>query len=88
MLGIALVFAVLMTAVTYSHVSILNVVGETAGALVILSALYEPFTRWRAKQHISRAVLGMCVAHLGLGIFVLGVTTVKSNEIQQGSQSW
>lgn len=83
MSGIALAFALLITLVVYSHVSILNIVGETMGALIILSSLYEPFTRWRAKHHLPRAMWGMCLAHLGLGVFVLGVTTVRSYEIQK-----
>ncbi len=36
---------------------------------VILSALYEPFERLRQRQRVSASVLGMCVAHLGVGLF-------------------
>jgi len=85
MLGIAALFALLMTLGIFENIakiSILKVIGETAGALVILSSLYEPFMRWRRKQHLSAAVLGMCVAHLGLGVFVVGVTTVSSYTIE------
>ncbi|HEX2584447.1 MAG TPA: heme lyase CcmF/NrfE family subunit, partial [Steroidobacteraceae bacterium] len=81
--GIAVLFALLMTLVAFGQISILKLLGQFAGALIILSALYEPFTRWRNKHRISPAVLGMCIAHLGMGVFVLGVTTVESYKIEK-----
>jgi len=85
MLGVSVLFALLITLVVYENIekiSILKVVGQIAGVLVILSSLYEPFMRWKNKQRLSRAVLGMSIAHLGLGVFVLGVTTVSSYKIE------
>jgi len=38
------------------------------------------WSRWRA---IPRAQLGMLVAHAGIGMFVLGVTMVKSYEVER-----
>jgi len=81
--GIAVLFALLMTLIAFGQISILKLLGQFAGALIILSALYEPFTRWRNKHRISPAVLGMCIAHLGMGVFVLGVTTVESYKIEK-----
>ncbi len=83
MLAIAIVMALIVTGAVYGHISILNVIGFSAGAWIILSSLYEPFMRWRAKQHLSRAVIGMCVAHLGMGVFTLGVTIVSSYVIEK-----
>jgi len=81
--GIAVLFALLITRVAFGQISILKLLGQFAGALIILSSLYEPFTRWRNKHRVSPAVLGMCIAHLGLGVFVLGVTTVESYKIEK-----
>jgi cytochrome c-type biogenesis protein CcmF len=50
---------------------------------VLLSALIEPLSRWRAGHKLSASVLGMSVAHLGLGVFVLGATVVKTYEIEK-----
>jgi cytochrome c-type biogenesis protein CcmF len=40
----------------------------------------ELWRRWRA---VPRAQLGMLLAHAGIGVFVLGVTMVKSYEIER-----
>ena len=58
-------------------------VGLTAAFWVILSALYEPFQRLRNGQSLSRGVLGMTVAHLGVAMFCIGVTVVQSYRIEK-----
>jgi cytochrome c-type biogenesis protein CcmF len=82
-LGVAAIFALLVTVVVYGQTGVLKMVGQMAGAWVILSALYEPFMRWRNKQSMPPAIIGMSVAHIGLGLFVLGVATVNSYKIEQ-----
>jgi cytochrome c-type biogenesis protein CcmF len=82
-LSIAALFAVAITLLAYGRGSPMKFIGQLAGAWVILSSLYQPYTRWRAKQSLSPAILGMCIAHLGLGVFVLGVTTVESYKIEK-----
>jgi cytochrome c-type biogenesis protein CcmF len=58
-------------------------VGLTAGLWVILSSLYEPFQRLRKQQTLSRGVLGMTLAHIGVGVFAIGVTVVESYRIEK-----
>jgi cytochrome c-type biogenesis protein CcmF len=58
-------------------------VGLTAGFWVILSSLYEPVRRLLKKQSLSRGVLGMTVAHIGVGLFCIGVTVVESYRIEK-----
>jgi cytochrome c-type biogenesis protein CcmF len=58
-------------------------VGLAAGFWVIASSLYEPFQRLRKKQSLSRGVLGMTVAHIGVGMFAIGVTVVQSYKIEK-----
>jgi cytochrome c-type biogenesis protein CcmF len=58
-------------------------VGLTAGFWVILSSLYEPARRLLKKQSLSRGVLGMTVAHIGVGMFCIGVTVVESYRIEK-----
>jgi cytochrome c-type biogenesis protein CcmF len=55
----------------------------TAAFWVILSALYDPIQRLRKGQSLSRGVLGMTVAHLGVAIFCIGVTVVQSYRIEK-----
>jgi cytochrome c-type biogenesis protein CcmF len=56
----------------------LAVVGVALGAWIILSSLVDPVDRWRRKLSLPRAVLGMTVAHIGLGIVVIGLTAVET----------
>jgi cytochrome c-type biogenesis protein CcmF len=67
----------------YGRFALMTVVGLTAGGWVVLSSMIEPVSRWRQGHKLSASVLGMCVAHLGLGLFVLGATTVESYKIEK-----
>jgi cytochrome c-type biogenesis protein CcmF len=58
-------------------------VGLTAGVWVILSSLYEPWRRITKKQSLSRSVLGMTLAHIGVGVFAIGVTVTQSYRIEK-----
>ena len=64
-------------------------VGAVLGVWVVLSALWGVFERlrnkgdrWAALANLPRAFWGMTLAHIGLGVFVIGVTftTVYSVE--------
>ena len=80
---IAVASALVVPALAWGSFHWLTVVGVAAAALVILSALYEPFDRLRHRQRISASVLGMCLAHLGVGLFTLGVTVTQSYRIEK-----
>jgi cytochrome c-type biogenesis protein CcmF len=53
-------------------------VAATLGVWIIITSLVDPIDRWRRKLSFSRSVVGMTVAHIGLGLFVLSLTTVES----------
>ena len=67
----------------YSHGQVLTPVGATLGAWIILASLVDPIDRWRRRLSLSRAVLGMTVAHVGLGLAVIALTTVQSFTIER-----
>ena len=69
--------------VAYGAFHLSTVVGLTAGIWVILSALYEPWQRLRAKQSLSRGVVGMTIAHIGVGVFAIGVTVTQTYRIEK-----
>jgi cytochrome c-type biogenesis protein CcmF len=71
-LGLALAFGV------YSGSGVLAPVGFTLGIWIILTSLLDPVDRWRRKLTLSRSVVGMTVAHLGLAIAVIGITAVET----------
>ena len=85
-LGSLLGAAVLGLAVTYGVYGsggVLAPVGAVLGFWIVLSSLIDPIDRLRRGMKIPASVLGMTVAHIGLGMFVLGVTFVKSNTIEK-----
>jgi cytochrome c-type biogenesis protein CcmF len=82
--GVALVAACGIAFGAYRQSGLaLTLVGFTAGLFVIGSALVEPWQRLRHRQPLSRAALGMAIAHLGIGIFVIGVTGVTSYKVEK-----
>jgi cytochrome c-type biogenesis protein CcmF len=71
-LACALVFGV------YEHGHVLTPVGALLGVWIILSSFSEPLARWRHGVRVPRGMLGMTIAHSGLGVLVLALTTVQS----------
>jgi cytochrome c-type biogenesis protein CcmF len=69
--------------VAYGAFHFSAVIGLTAGIWVILSSLYEPWQRLRSKQSLSRGVLGMTIAHIGVGVFAIGVTVTQSYRVEK-----
>ena len=66
-----------------SHYTVLAAIGFTAGLFVIGASLYEPWQRWRSGHSLPASVLGMAIAHLGVGLFTIGVTGVESSKIER-----
>jgi cytochrome c-type biogenesis protein CcmF len=83
MFAIALALGLLIPPVAYGAFHIMTVIGLTAGIWVILSSLYEPFQRLRKKQTLSRSVVGMTLAHIGVGVFAIGVTVTQTYRIEK-----
>jgi cytochrome c-type biogenesis protein CcmF len=81
--ALSLVAAILVPLVVYSGLKALTVVGFFAAFFIMASALVEPVSRLRHKQTLSRSVLGMSLAHFGLGMFVMGVTGLESYKIER-----
>ena len=57
---------------------VLSPVGVALGVWIILSSLIDPIDRLRRHISIPRAVLGMTLAHIGLGVFVISITSVEA----------
>ncbi|MCH8930895.1 MAG: heme lyase CcmF/NrfE family subunit [Proteobacteria bacterium] len=66
--------------------SVLTFVGVFAGVWVILSALSEIRQRQKMGRNffaLPRSIIGMLVAHIGLGLFVLGTTVTSVFSIEK-----
>jgi cytochrome c-type biogenesis protein CcmF len=83
MFAVALALGLLIPPVAYGAFHFMTVVGLTAGIWVILSSLYEPWQRLRKNQSISRSVIGMTVAHIGVAVFAIGVTITQTYRIEK-----
>ena len=86
---VALISAILAIALPwliFGRTTPLVVVSVFAGLWILLSSLIQPvlLTKMRGSiRKIPRNVLGMSVAHFGVGIFVLGVTIVSAYEVKR-----
>jgi len=82
---IALAIGLLIPAVIYGRFGILVTIGTIAAVWIMLSSLIEPVRSWRRSAGaapMTRAMLGMSVAHFGVGLFVLGVTLVSAFTVE------
>ena len=67
-------------------VGIMTPVGAVVGLWVVVAALWDPARRLIARKRSSvpmtAAQWGMSVAHLGVGLFVLGVTVTSTFSVE------
>jgi cytochrome c-type biogenesis protein CcmF len=77
LLGAAVVFG------AYGGRHALAIVGIGIGSWIILSSLLDPVDRLRRGLSLSRAVLGMTLAHIGLAVAVIALTGVESYTSEQ-----
>ena len=77
----ALLLGVLIPLFIYDRISILLVVGCGAAVWIVASSLIPSIRSLRREKGaagITRSALGMSIAHLGMGLFVIGVTVVSA----------
>jgi cytochrome c-type biogenesis protein CcmF len=81
-LSIAILAALGLVFGVYGRSLVLTPIAAALGLWIILSSLIDPLDRLRRRLSLSASVIGMSVAHIGLGVFVLGITFVQSNSIE------
>jgi len=82
---IAVLAGVIVPGLFYGRFGIMVVVGSIAGFWIMGVSLIQPIRSWRRSAGataMTRGVLGMSVAHFGVGMFVLGVTIVSAFSIE------
>ena len=77
-LGLALVFAAYGGAAKW-----LTPIGTVVGIWIIVSSLFDPVDRLRRKLTLSRAIVGMTLAHIGLGVCLIAISTVESYTVER-----
>jgi cytochrome c-type biogenesis protein CcmF len=75
--GLALVYA------GYGPGKWLTPLGLVLGLWIIVSSLFDPIDRLRRRLTLPRAVVGMTVAHVGLGLAVIAISAVESYTVER-----
>ena len=81
--ALAVTGAVLMGAAAYADLKPMTTLGFALALWVMLSSLLIPFARLRAHQPLPAAVVGMVIAHFGVGLATLGITGVQSYKVEK-----
>ena len=82
---VAVVTGVLVPGLLYGRFGVMVSIGVAAAVWIMLSALIEPLRSWRrtdGASGITRSMLGMSVAHFGVGFFTLGITLVSAFNVE------
>jgi cytochrome c-type biogenesis protein CcmF len=79
----AAVLALAIQGLVFGALRFVGLIGFTLGFWVIFSALIDPLRRWRQGQRPTSAMLGMAIAHLGVGMFAIGASGVESYKIEK-----
>ncbi|HWL61591.1 MAG TPA: heme lyase CcmF/NrfE family subunit [Steroidobacteraceae bacterium] len=77
-LAMSAVLGLAMMLGLYGDRSLLGPIGVVLGLWIAITALIDPVDRLRRGLSVSPAVLGMSMAHLGLGVITVGITTMES----------
>ncbi|MBT8084252.1 MAG: heme lyase CcmF/NrfE family subunit [Woeseia sp.] len=84
--ALAVLGGILLPLLFYGRNGLLLAVGTAAGIWLLATAVIQPLRSWRradGSAAITRGALGMSVAHLGVGVFVLGVTIVSAFTVEK-----
>jgi cytochrome c-type biogenesis protein CcmF len=81
--GASIAASVALGAGAYGEVRWMTTIGFALAAWVMLSSLLVPFARLRSRQPLPASVLGMVVAHFGIGLATLGITGVQSFKVEK-----
>jgi len=82
---IAVVLGITIPLVIYGSGSVLLVIGVMSGIWIMVVSLIQPIRSVRrvaGTAAITRGMLGMSIAHFGVGVFVLGVTVVSAFNVE------
>jgi cytochrome c-type biogenesis protein CcmF len=82
-LGAALVIGLVLVYGVYGAGKPLTPIGMVLGIWIILSSLFDPIDRLRRRLTLPRAIIGMTLAHMGLGVGIIAISTVESYSVER-----
>ncbi|NNM61564.1 MAG: heme lyase CcmF/NrfE family subunit [Steroidobacteraceae bacterium] len=83
MLGAGVLLALCLEHFGFGAIHWVSLIGFAFGIWIILSALLEPVQRWRQGQKLTTALLGMTIAHIGVGMFAIGVSGASTYRVEK-----
>jgi cytochrome c-type biogenesis protein CcmF len=83
LLGLAVLLSVVIQGLGYGAFHWIGLIGFSFGFWIIFSALLEPVRRFRQGQNLTAGLLGMTIAHIGVGMFAIGASGVESYKIEK-----
>jgi len=83
LLAAAVALAVAIQGLVFGEFHWVGLIGFSFGFWVIFSSLLEPLRRLRQKQTLTAGLIGMCIAHFGVGMFAIGASGVESYKIEK-----
>jgi cytochrome c-type biogenesis protein CcmF len=81
----AVALGVVVPLVVFGSSSVLTGIATAIGAWICIASLLDPARKLidRASVPLTRAQVGMCLAHFGVGVFILGATTVSAFTVEK-----
>ncbi|HEU5136319.1 MAG TPA: heme lyase CcmF/NrfE family subunit [Steroidobacteraceae bacterium] len=79
----AVVFGLAIVFLGYGPGKPLTPIGVVLGIWIILSSLIDPIDRIRRRLTLPRAIIGMTIAHIGLGVCLVAISTVESYTVER-----
>jgi len=80
---VAILIGIGFPLVAYGSNNVLTAVGMAAGVWLVLSSCRDPIARLLGKgPRITQSMIAMQLAHIGVGLFVIGVTATSSFSIE------
>jgi cytochrome c-type biogenesis protein CcmF len=83
LLGIGAILALGAQWIGFAKVHWVGLVGFVFGFWIMLSSLLEPVRRLRQGQRLTAGLLGMSIAHFGVGMFAIGASGVETYKIEK-----
>jgi cytochrome c-type biogenesis protein CcmF len=82
-LSLALAVGLGLIVGVYGDRSMLGPIGVVLGAWILISSLIDPIDRLRRGLSLPAAIIGMSMAHIGLGVITIGITTMETRMLER-----